>query len=591
MQNRKFNTYKKSVVNNFNFLKSASDIQEVYLRAIAIPGDGYLIPVSNLHRLDNSLLRSLTDWRNAHNEAFPTQFLATPESTLAWLIGRLLKVEDRILFLVVDQQGTVLGHMGFNNCLNSNLLFEIDNVIRGEPSSTKGIFSKGLITLMEWARKTLNVEGFYLRVMNDNLSAINFYKKNGFIEECQIPLYKEESAGTVSYREAKAGESSEKSFVKMNWRPVRENIGQSLILTAGPSISSKEAVYAFDAATCGWNGNWSNYLNLFEQRFAEYVGVKFALATSSCTGALQIALMALNISPGDEVIVPDLTWVATANAVRSAGGTPIFADIELGSWNIDPTSIESLITVKTKAIVVVHLYGYPARMDRITEIAKKYSLKLIEDAAPAIGAEWQGQRCGSFGDFAAFSFQGAKLMVTGEGGMLVTNDESLYRKALKIWDQGRDPSRAFWIDGEGVKFKMSNIQASLGLAQLERVDEMIEMKRRLYNWYKAGLQDLPNLTFNEELEEGRSIHWMTSILLDSDAPTSRDGLMLKLKEVNIDTRSVFPSISQYPIWPQKQHPQKNSLYVGANALNLPSGVCLSKDEVDYVCSQVRQILK
>ena len=229
-------------------------------------------------------------------------------------------------------------------------------------------------------------------------------------------------------------------------------------------------------------------------------------------------------------------------------------------------------------------------MTRILDIAKKYNLKVVEDAAPAIGAEWGGRRCGSFGSFAAFSFQGAKLMVTGEGGMLVTDDEALYKRALKIWDQGRDPSRVFWIDGEGIKYKMSNLQAAVGLAQLERVDEMIEMKTRLSSWYRSGLEGVPYLSFNSAVEGGKSIHWMTSILLDLDAPVTRDELMVQLKRKNVDTRCTFPSISQYPIWPQKSKPRSNALMIGERGINLPSGVCLSKGEVAYVCAQIREIL-
>ena len=365
---------------------------------------------------------------------------------------------------------------------------------------------------------------------------------------------------------------------------------QSMILTAGPSISTLESFYAYDAASRGWNKEWSKYLDLFEKKFAKYVGVKYALATSSCTGALQIALMSLDIGPGDEVIVPDETWVATANAVRYVGAIPVFADIELDSWNIDANSVESLITPNTKAIIAVHMYGHPARMSKIMEVAKKHRLRVVEDAAPAIGAEWEGKRCGSFGDFAAFSFQGAKLLVTGEGGMLVTNDDALYEKAKKIWDQGRNPSRTFWIDADGVKFKMSNVQAALGLAQIERADELIEMKRRVFSWYQEGLIDTPFITLNAEVEEARSIYWMSSLRLDESAPIGRDGLIQKLKKLNVDTRPVFPAISQYPIWPRHQAPQPTAMRVGLQAMNLPSGVCLTKNEVMYVARQINRIL-
>jgi len=589
MNSKALDVYKKAVKKNFSFLKGAANIQDVFLRAIPVEKSGFLIPLSNAHETDGDLLQKLTDWRNKNVQAYPTQFVATFESTKAWLKDRLLAIEDRILFLVVDNQGKVVGHIGFNGCINDGLLFEIDNVVRGDPTAAKGLFSQAMFALMEWARKTSNVGGFFLRVMDDNSHAIDFYKRIGFIEDRRIPLVKDEKDGFVSYREANKGESSAKTFVRMIWQPAK-TVGKSMILTAGPSISAKEAVYSFDAALNGWNSSWSKYLTAFEEQFAEYVGVKYAMATSSCTGALQIALMALDIGPGDEVIVPDQTWVATANAVRYVGAIPVFADIELDTWNIDARSIEKLVTSKTKAVIPVHMYGHPARMTEILEVAIKYNLKIVEDAAPAIGAEWLGKRCGSFGQFGAFSFQGAKLMVTGEGGMLVTDDDVLYQKALKIWDQGRNPARTFWIDGNGVKYKMSNIQAALGLGQLERVDELIEMKRRLFSWYQDGLEGVPNITLNKEVEGARSIYWMSSFFLDEAATVSRDELMKQLKERNIDSRPVFPAISQYPIWPRQQQPQPTALRVGSQAINLPSGVCLTKDEVMYVTKQIQEIL-
>ncbi len=591
MSNKIFEVYKKAVTENFRFLKSAENIRDAYLRAIPIGQRGFLVPVCKTHLEDLELIKNLTAWRNTNVDVYPTQFTATEESTKAWMLDRLIAIDDRILFLVCDTKGKIQGHIGFNGCHNSELLFEIDNVVKGDDQSEKGLFSDAMVALMEWARKVINVDGFFLRVMDKNQHAIDFYKKNEFIEQKRLPLTKVVQGGSVNYVDTKPGEVPERHFIQMIWKPVREYVGKSLILTAGPSISSKEAVFAFDAASNGWNSNWSKYLTVFEKKFAEYVGVKYAMATSSCTGALQIALMALDIGPGDEVIVPDQTWVATANAVRYVGAIPVFADIELDTWNIDVRSIEKLITAKTKAIMPVHMYGHPARMTKIVELAKKHNLKIIEDAAPAIGAEWEGRRCGSFGDFAGFSFQGAKLMVTGEGGMLVTNSDELYEKALKIWDQGRNPSRTFWIDANGVKFKMSNIQAALGLAQLERVDELIEMKRRIFSWYQEGLSNTQNITLNLEVQGARSIYWMSSLRLDEGAKVSRDELIKKLKEMNVDSRPVFPAISQYPIWPRHQDPQATAMRVGNQAINLPSGVCLTKDEVIYAAKAVEGILR
>ena len=590
MGNNSLEVYKKSITNTFDFLKSAQTIQEAYLRAIPIgSNDGYLLPVCSFHLEDAYLISQLTEWRNKNVKAYPTQFTATLDSTSAWLKGNVLSVPDRILFLIVSNTGKTIGHIGFNNCFNENLLFEIDNVVRSVRNLDKGIISKSLLALITWASRVININGFFSRVLSDDIKAIDFYELNSFSRESELPLISEVQGDILSYRPAEEGEQADNSLLRMKYDP-KHVVVKSMILTAGPSISAREAVYSYDAALNGWNDQWSKYITRFEAAFAEYVGTKYAISTSSCTGALQISLMSLDIGVGDEVIVPDQTWVATANAVRYVGASPIFADVELDTWNLDATSVESLITSRTKAIIVVHMYGHPARMNALIDIAEKHNLKLVEDAAPAIGAEWQGKRCGSFGEFAAFSFQGAKLLVTGEGGMLVTNDATLYSKAKKIWDQGRNPSKAFWIDAEGVKFKMSNIQAALGLGQLERIDELIAMKRRIFSWYEEGLSGVDHIFLNKEVEGARSIYWMTSIFLEETAPLDRDDLIKLLKQKNIDTRPVFPAISQYPIWPQRQQPKPVAMRIGLRAINLPSGVCLTKNEVDYVCATLRQVL-
>lgn len=364
MSNKTFEFYKKAVTENFRFLKSAENIRDAYLRAIPIGQKGFLVPVCRAHLEDLELIKNLTAWRNTNVDVYSTQFTATEASTKVWMLDCLLAVDDRILFLVCDIKGKVLGHIGFNACHNPELNFEIDNVVKGDDRSEKGLFSDAMVALMEWARKVINVDNFFLRVMDKNQHAIDFYKKNEFIEQKRLPLTKVIKGESVNYVDAKPGEVPERYFIQMIWKPAREYVGKSLILTAGPSISSKEAVFAYDAASNGWNSNWSKYLTVFEKKFAEYVGVKYAMATSSCTGALQIALMALDIGPGDEVIVPDQTWVATANAVRYVGAIPVFADIELDTWNIDVRSIEKLITAKTKAIMPVHMYGHPARMTK-----------------------------------------------------------------------------------------------------------------------------------------------------------------------------------------------------------------------------------
>lgn len=581
--------YKKAVRENFRFLKSADTVRGAYLRSIEIPEYGSLVPLCVALKDNEDLLTKLTEWRNANVDAYPTQFLASIESTRNWFQKGLIENEGRILFLIVTNSGDSVGHIGFNSCINEIGNFEIDNVVRGVAEAPKGIMTAAMMSLLEWARKIIPVESFNLRVMGHNEHAINFYLRNGFVKKATIPLRKVISETSTLFLEINDGSKPDRIFVDMLYSP-KNQAGEKMILTAGPSVSAREAAYAFDAAEKGWNSQWSKYLTSFENKFSEYVGAKYAISTSSCTGALQIALMSLDIGPGDEVIVPDETWVASAAAINYVGATPVFADIELDSWNIDAASVESLVTPKTKAIIVVHMYGGPARMTPILALAQKYSLKVVEDAAPAIGATWNGKAAGTFGDFGAFSFQGAKLLVTGEGGMLVTDDKDLYEKAKKIADQGRNPSKTFWIDERGVKFKMSNVQAAIGLAQIERADELIAMKRRIFSWYKDRLGDFPGLHLNEEVSGGRSIYWMTSLRLDRTIEISRDELIKRLRDRNVDTRPVFPAISQYPIWPVSQNPQPVALEVGKTAMNLPSGVCLTKNEVMYICDQIIDIL-
>ena len=469
-------------------------------------------------------------------------------------------------------------------------IIEIDNVSRGEDNINKGIMRDSVLSLIEWVKNTLFPKEITLRVLKSNRNAIKFYEKLNFLKFDEYPLFKHntENGYNLMPEKSKIDDKIEDSFIKMIFK--EKDIGDEMILTAGPSIGSKEKFYSSDATINGWNNEWNKYLKKFENSFAEYIDVKYAIATSSCTGAMQLALMALDIGEGDEVIVPDITWVSTANVVHAVGATPIFADVNIDSWTIDPNSIESKITDNTKAIMPVHMYGHPSDMDAIINLATKYNLKIIEDAAPSIGALYKGKKTGSFGDFSAFSFQGAKLLVTGEGGMLCTNDENLYKKAYRLWDQGRIPG-TFWIEEFGPKYKMSNIQAALGLGQLKRIDLMIEKKRQINNWYKSRLNQINEIVFWDESKDVKSICWMTSIRLTKKLKLNREQFCLKLKERNIDSRPVFPSISQYPYWRKKQDSQNNSKKISNTGINLPSGVCLSKAEVDYICDSIIDIIK
>jgi perosamine synthetase len=300
-------------------------------------------------------------------------------------------------------------------------------------------------------------------------------------------------------------------------------------------------------------------------------------------------LLALGIGPGDEVLVPEVTWVATASAVRYVGATPVFVDINPVDWTMSLDSLAKMTSSKTKAIIPVHLYGYGANAPAILAFANENNLRVIEDAAPAIGTIIEGKKAGTFGDFGCFSFQGAKLLVTGEGGMLVTDNPDLYAKAKKIQDHGRKPG-TFWIEELGYKYKMNNITAALGLAQIQRSENQIFRKRRINSWYKENLSSLKGISFQEESPGTSSICWMTSILLDSHIDVTREQVMSSLAEFGIDSRPAFPAISQYTFWPTKQEPQPIGKIVGERAINLPSGVMLTRGQINQVSEALIKII-
>ena len=364
-----------------------------------------------------------------------------------------------------------------------------------------------------------------------------------------------------------------------------------MILTAGPSITQKEIDYVNDALKTGWNNTWNSYLSRLEDAFREKFNMKHALLTSSCTGAMHMAIRAMGVNKGDEVIVPELTWVATATVINYIGAVPIFVDVDRETWTMHPQSLKDAITKKTKAVIPVHLYGHPAKMDEISNIAKENNLMILEDAAPAIGATFEKKYCGTFGDAAAFSFQGAKMMVTGEGGIVITNNDNIFSNIMQYSEHGRskDLNNTFWIETIGYKYKMSNIQAALGLAQIERIDELIERKRLIFSWYEKRLKNIEGVRLNKEAKWAKSIYWMTSIFIEKDFGITRNKLMKLLKEDDIDTRPVFPTISKYSMWFSDCH-NANAIDISENSINLPSGHNLKEEQVDYICNCIKKHL-
>jgi perosamine synthetase len=365
---------------------------------------------------------------------------------------------------------------------------------------------------------------------------------------------------------------------------------KSRILYTKPSITELEVRYATDAAANGWGDKCYEYINRFEELFKQHLGVQYAIATSSCTGALHMGMAALGIGPGDEVIMADTNWIATASPIVNLGAKPVFVDILPDSWCIDPEKAEAAITPNTKAIVAVHLYGNLCDMDRLLAIGEKYGIPVIEDAAEAIGSVYHGRRAGSMGKFGAFSFHGTKTLTTGEGGMFVTNDADLYERVLTLSNHGRvrGQTKQFWPEVVGFKYKMSNLQAAIGCAQIERIDALVGDKRRIFQYYQNSLASLP-LVMNPEPSECANGYWMPTIVVIGSVPFDREQLLGKFKAENIDARVFFWPLSMQPMFDEQR---KNSVAFGLwpQAINLPSYHGLSNEDMDRICGLVRDFL-
>ncbi|MDD2768289.1 MAG: DegT/DnrJ/EryC1/StrS family aminotransferase [Methylococcus sp.] len=338
-----------------------------------------------------------------------------------------------------------------------------------------------------------------------------------------------------------------------------------------PSITELEIAYATDAATNGWGDRCYEYIARFEEAFKAHLGVKYAIATSSCTGALHMGLAALGIGPGDEVILADTNWIASAAPITYLGAKPVFVDILPDSWCIDPALAEAAITPHTKAIIAVHLYGNLCEMDELLRIGERHGIPIIEDAAEAIGSIYHGKRAGSMGRFGTFSFHGTKTLTTGEGGMFVTNDDDLYETVLTLSNHGRArwQTKQFWPDMVGFKYKMSNIQAAIGCAQMERIEELTARKREIFHYYRARLAALPGVTMNPERSGTVISAWMPNVVFTPDTGVTRERLQVTFAQADIDARVFFWPLSSLPSF-KPVSANRNAWDIPGRAFNLPS---------------------
>ena len=357
-----------------------------------------------------------------------------------------------------------------------------------------------------------------------------------------------------------------------------------------PSITQLEIDYVNDAVKSTWISSLGKYIDEFEHNFARFCDAEFAVAVSNGTVAIHLALVCLGIKKGDEVIVPDLSFIATANAILHAGATPVFADIDPFNYCLDPEDVVNKITDKTKAIMPVHLYGHPADMESLIKIAKDYNLLLIEDAAEAHGATINGKRVGSFGDCATFSFYGNKNFTTGEGGMISTNDIELYNKLKFLRDHGMSKEKRYWHTELGYNYRMTNIQAALGCAQLERADEIMSKRQQIFDWYNSILPTNPKYSLNRTYPWATNSFWLISLEIYDYSEDQRDLFIKELRSRNIDSRPFFYPMSIMPyIKIVSETPNTKKIY--KQGLNLPTYFDITYEEVCFICNSIIEILK
>jgi len=369
------------------------------------------------------------------------------------------------------------------------------------------------------------------------------------------------------------------------------------IPVAGPWVTSREIDYVTDAAATNWYENANGYVHRFERAFAERIGVRHAVSLPSCTSAIHLSLAALGVGPGDEVVVPDLTWIASVAPVTYVGATPVFADVDERTWCLSAKSFESVITPRTKAVVPVDLYGGIPDMTAIRALAERHGIAIVEDAAEAVGARYCGSAAGSLGDTGVFSFHGSKTVTTGEGGMLVTDRDDLFKRALFLRDHGRQPGDKSFVNTEvAFLYKMSALQAAFGLGQIERLDELVARKRAIFEWYREDLLGIDGITLNHEPPDVFNSYWMVTVILDPALGVNKTELMGRMFERGVDCRPIFsplsslPAFATHPSAPAARARNKVSYALGPYGVNLPSGFNLDRDTVRRVADTLRATL-
>lgn len=363
------------------------------------------------------------------------------------------------------------------------------------------------------------------------------------------------------------------------------------ISVARPKLAGNEQKYVLDCLETSWISSNGKYIEAFEQSFAQFCGVKHAIATNNGTTALHLALVGLGLKPGDEVIVPTVTYIATANAVRYCDATPVLVDVRADTMNIDPAAIEAKITPKTRGIIPVHLFGHPVEMGPLLAIAEKHGLFVLEDAAESHGAEYLGQRVGGLGDCATFSFFGNKIVTTGEGGMVTTNNDELAARLRQYRGQGVDPNRRYWFPVIGYNYRMTNIQAALGVAQMETVDAALAERAVLAARYNEALAPLTQkIVLPQQAPWAKHVYWMYTIYLREGDETRRDAVMQYMDRLGIETRPVFyPMHVLPPYLEDTAYPVADTWAL--RGISLPTHQFLTESDVQRIAESLAEALE
>lgn len=361
-----------------------------------------------------------------------------------------------------------------------------------------------------------------------------------------------------------------------------------MIPVSEPYMKGNEMAYVVDCIKTNWISSGGQYINKFERQYASLFDVKFATSTSNGTASLHLALVACGVREGDEVIIPNLTFISTANAVKYCSAKPVLVDVDIHTACMDADLIEEKITERTKAIIPVHLYGNVAEMDKIVSIAKKHNIFIIEDAAEAHGAKFGNKYVGSIGDIGCYSFFGNKIITTGEGGMCTTSVADFYNKMVLYKNHGMSQTEKFYHPVIGFNYRMTNIQAAIGLAQIENFDEIISLRDRQYRHYMERLEGVSGIRFLRDTPGTRSVNWMFSVLIDDAFPLSRNAVLDNLRENQIDARPFFKPINHMPAY-RDDNKYRNTETLSEIGLNLPSSAGISTEQINYVCDVIHRM--